>query len=177
MPQACEDDAPPQSPYGPIEDHGAPEDTRMAARNRTDAGPLGLLWRVLAPLAIVLVTYNPSGYSFYTWFSDALAADGLGGGGLGGLHFLALVVLLICWSILVVATWQSLDLYGVFLIAALLGAIVWVLIDFGLLRADSSDTIAWIVLICGALVLAVGLSWSHVWRRLTGQLAVDEIDE
>jgi hypothetical protein len=33
------------------------------------------------------------------------------------------------------------------------------------------------VLICGALVLAVGLSWSHVWRRLTGQLAVDEIED
>jgi len=141
-------------------------------RTTKDAGPFGLLLRVLAPLAIVLATYNPSGYCFYTWFSDALAADGV-----GGVHFLALVVLVICWSVLVVATWQSLDLYGVFLIAALLGAIVWVLIDWGLLRADSSDTIAWIVLICGALVLAVGLSWSIVWRRLTGQLAVDEIED
>jgi hypothetical protein len=141
-------------------------------KSTKDAGPLGILWRVLAPLAIVLATYNPSGYSFYTWFSDALAADAL-----GGIHFLALVVLVICWSILVVATWNSLDLYGVVLIAALLGAIVWVLIDFGLLTADSTDAIAWIVLICGALVLAVGLSWSHVWRRLTGQLAVDEIED
>jgi hypothetical protein len=141
-------------------------------RTTKDAGPLGILWRVLAPLAIVLATYNPSGVSFYTWFSDALAA-----GTLGGVHFLALVALLICWSVLVVATWQSLDLYGVFLIAALLGAIVWVLIDFGLLRAETTNAIAWIVLICGALVLAVGLSWSHIWRRLTGQAIVDEVDD
>ena len=83
---------------------------------------------------------------------------------------------MICWSILLIATWNALDTYGVILICALLAAIIWVLIDWGLLRADSGNAVAWIVLVCAALVLAVGLSWSHIWRRLTGQYAVDEID-
>src|SRR3546814_6995462 len=76
---------------------------------------LGLLLRVLAPLAIVLATYNPTGYCFYTWFMDAMAA-----GELGGIHFLALAVLVICWSILLIATWNALDTYGVILVCALL---------------------------------------------------------
>lgn len=144
----------------------------MARGKRDETGGLGFLLRILGPLIVVLATYNPSGYSFYTWFTDALAA-----GGLGGIHFLALAVLVICWSILLVATWNSLEPYGVILICALLGAIVWVLIDWGLLQADSGNAIAWIVLVCGAIVLAVGLSWAHIWRRLTGQYSVEDIEE
>lgn len=144
----------------------------MAVKARDDNDLLNILLRILAPLAIVLITYNPTDYCFYTWFTDAMAA-----GELGGIHFLALVVLLICWSILIVATWKSLDIYGVVLVCALLGAVIWVLIDWGLLNADSTNAIAWIVLVCGAIILAVGLSWALIWRRITGQYAVDEIED
>jgi len=131
-----------------------------------------ILLRFLAPLALVLITYNPSGHSFYGWFSGALAE-----GTVGGLHFLALVLILIGWSILLVATWRSLDTFGVILTCALLAAIVWVLIDWGLLHADSASAITWIVLVCLAGVLAVGLSWAHLWRRMTGQYTVEETDD
>ena len=60
----------------------------MAKAKRDDVTVLGVLMRVLAPLAVVLATYNPTGYCFYTWFTDAMAA-----GELGGIHFLALW----CW--------------------------------------------------------------------------------
>ena len=130
------------------------------------------LLRFLAPLVLVLITYNPSGHSFYTWFSDALAA-----GEIGGLHFLALVILIIGWSILLIATWRALDTFGVILTCALLAAIVWVLIDWGLLDADSASAITWITLVCLAAVLAIGLSWAHLWRRMTGQYTVDEVDD
>jgi len=144
----------------------------MAVKTQDDNDILKIALRILAPLAIVLITYNPSGYCFYTWFTDAMSA-----GELGGIHFLALVVLLICWSILVVATWKSLDIYGVVLVCALLGAVIWVLIDWGLLNTDSTNAVAWIVLVCGAIILAVGLSWALIWRRITGQYAVDEIED
>lgn len=144
----------------------------MANLRKDDSSLSNVLLRILAPVVIVLVTYNPSGYSFYTWFSNALAGDGL-----TGIHFLALVVLVICWSILLIATWNSLDAYGVVLVCALLGAIVWVLIDFGLLHADSGNAIAWIILVCAAIVLAVGLSWALIWKKITGQYAVDEIED
>ena len=145
----------------------------MASKSKKDESSLStVLLRIVAPVVIVLITYNPSGYSFYTWFTNALAGDGL-----TGIHFLALVVLVILWSILLIATWNSLDVYGVVLVCALLGAIVWVLIDWGLLTADSGNAVAWIVLVCAAIVLAVGLSWALIWQRITGQYAVDEIEE
>ncbi|MGE0624147.1 MAG: DUF6524 family protein [Pseudomonadales bacterium] len=144
----------------------------MAKKQANSFTWVDLLLRFLAPLALVLLTYNPSGFSFYTWFSDAIAA-----GTVGGIHFLALVLIVIGWSILLVATWRALDTFGVILTCALLAAIVWVLIDFGLLNANSASTITWIVLVCLAGVLAVGLSWAHLWRRMTGQYTVDETDD
>jgi hypothetical protein len=41
------------------------------------------------------------------------------------------------------------------------------------LRADSVTSVSWIILVSIAFLLAVGVSWSHLWRRLTGQLEVD----
>ncbi len=144
----------------------------MAKKKEKNLSGPDLVLRILGPLVLVLLTYNPSGYSFYDWFSGALAA-----GELGGIHFLALVVLIAGWSILLVATFNALDTFGIIITAALLGAIVWVFIDWGLLNADSATTIVWIVLICLAAVLAVGLSWAHVWRRLTGQYSIDEVND
>jgi hypothetical protein len=133
---------------------------------------IDLLLRFVGPLLLVLITYNPSGTSFYHWFTGAIGGDGL-----SGIHFLALVVLLIGWSILLIATFNALDMFGVILVAAFLGAVVWVFIDFGLLEADSASAITWIVLVCIALLLAVGLSWAHIWRRMTGQVSVDEVND
>lgn len=142
------------------------------ARPTRQTGPGALALRLLGPVALVLITYNPSGYSFYDWVRNASAADGI-----GGVHFLVGVVVLIGWSILLVATWNALNTFGVILTCALLGGLVWVFIDWGLLRADSANAVAWIALVCLALVLAVGLSWAHVWRRLTGQYSVDELED
>jgi hypothetical protein len=133
---------------------------------------IDLVLRFVGPLLLVLITYNPSGVSFYHWFAGAIAGEGL-----SGIHFLALVVLVIGWSILLVATFNALDMFGVILAAAFLGAVVWVFIDFGLLEADSANAITWIVLVCVALLLAVGLSWAHVWRKITGQVSVDEVND
>src|SRR3546814_11706201 len=134
----------------------------MAKTNQDNVSFLGLVMRVLAPLAIVLATYNPTGYCFYTWFMDALAA-----GKLGGILFLALAVLVICWSILLIATGNALDTYGVILVCALLAAIILGLIDWGLLRADSGSAIACIGSGCAAHRLAhgtVGRQWDRTGR-------------
>lgn len=140
-------------------------------RSTREVSALGLAVRLIAPLVLVLVTYNPTGTSYFHWVRDAVAA-----GDLAAVHFLALAVLLIGWSVLLVATWNSLETFGVVLTAFFLGTLVWAFIDWGLLEADSADTIAWIVLVCLALVLAVGLSWAHVWRRMTGQYSVEDLD-
>ena len=127
---------------------------------------LSFVARLVFSLALVLATYNPSGFSAWHWITGAES--------LGAVHFLVAVVLFIGWAILWVATWRSLETFGVILAALLLGGLVWVLIDIGILDPSTSTSLAWIVLVCIAVLLSIGLSWSHIWRRLTGQFEVDE---
>lgn len=131
----------------------------------------GFLLRLACALLLVLATYNPTGYSAFHWIRDSVAE-----GNLGPEHFLAGVVLLIGWSILWIATWQALNTFGVVLAALALGALVWVLVDQGILMADSTSMITWISLVCLAVLLAIGLSWAHIWRRMTGQVEMAEHD-
>jgi hypothetical protein len=133
---------------------------------------LGFLWRLVAALVLVLLTYNPSGHSAYHWITSAIADSAF-----GPLHLLLLAVLMIGWAVYWIATWRALGTLGVALAALLLGAIIWLLFDIGLLKADSVSAITWISLVCLAAVLAVGVSWSHVWRRVTGQINVEDVDD
>ena len=56
-----------------------------------------------------------------------------------------------------------------------MATLVLLLVDLGWLQADSITSATWIVLICLSALLALGLSWTHMWRRLTGQ--VDTADD
>lgn len=149
-------------------------EARRAAADRKDPGrditALGFLLRFAAALALVLATYNPSQYSFFHWVRDAFANDGL-----GPLNFFVAVILVIGWTILLHATFQSLGSLGIFLGVAFFGTLVWLLVDFGILAANSVSALTWIVLVCLAAMLTIGLTWSAVWRRLTGQ--VDVVDD
>jgi hypothetical protein len=133
---------------------------------------LGFLWRFLAALALVLISFNPSGHSAYHWVVTAIGA-----GAFGPVHAVVLVLLLIGWVIFWVATWRALDTFGVFLAFVALGTIVWLLVDFGIISANTVSMVTWISLVCLAAVMAVGLSWAHIWRRVTGQLSVDDTDD
>jgi hypothetical protein len=133
---------------------------------------LGFLWRFLAALGLVLISFNPSGHSAYHWVVTAIGA-----GAFGPVHAIVLVLLLIGWVIFWVATWRSLDTFGVFLAFVALGTIVWLLIDFGIIAATTVFMLTWISLVCVAAVMALGLSWAHIWRRMTGQLNVEDTDD
>ena len=147
----------------------------MADKSENISGGLtgaGFLWRFIAALALVLLTYNPSGHSGYHWISSAIAESAF-----GPLHLLLLAALLIGWVIYWIATWRALDTLGVALAGLVLGAIIWLLIDIGLLKLESFSAITWVSLVGLSIVLAVGVSWSHVWRRLTGQINVEDVDD
>jgi hypothetical protein len=128
-------------------------------------------WRLGASLVLVFATYNPSPVSYYHWL-----VSGFTEGGLGPEHFVVGIILLAGWAMLVVATRNSLGKGGLLIVAALIGGFVWWLTDLGVVGVSSMSALSWIVLVCLALLLAVGLSWSHIWRRLTGQLEVDDND-
>jgi hypothetical protein len=84
-------------------------------------------------------------------------------------------VLLIAWIVFLKATLESLGLLGIVLGGALFGCVIWWLIDIGLLSLDSTTALTWIILLVLSLVLAAGMSWSHIRRHLTGQ--VDMLDD
>lgn len=147
----------------------------MNDKNKTSDAGFGFLdfaWRLAAAIALVLATFNPSGTSAYHWIADAV-----GNGEFGPLHLLAIAVLLIGWAVFWFATWRALDAFGVVLAALLVGAFTWLLVDFGLIKVNSSSAMTWVALVCVAAVLAIGVSWSHLWRRFTGQYNVEDVDD
>lgn len=149
--------------------------THKTAHGRTarEFSFLSFVWRLLASLVLVMATYNPSKYSFVGWLR-AVAADAEKT--LGPEHFVVGVVLLIGWVILLAATQRSLGTFGLILGGALLSGVVWLLTDVGWLNIETVSTATWVGLLCVSVLLAVGLSWSHVWRRVTGQFEVDADD-
>jgi len=141
-------------------------------RSHASFGFMDVLWRLLASLVLVLATYNPSGFSYVHWAASAFSDQGL-----GAVHFFFGVILLIGWTIFGVATRNSLGTLGTLLGAALIGTGVWLLSFLGVVQADSASAITWLALVSLAILLAIGLSWSHIWRRLSGQLEVDELND
>ena len=45
------------------------------------------------------------------------------------------------------------------ILAALVGTGIWLLVDVGVIHADSTQAITWLALVAVAFVLAVGMSW------------------
>lgn len=132
---------------------------------------MDFLWRLFAALVLVFVTFNPSGYSYVHWVKDAFTGDGL-----SAIHFLLGFVLVAGWSIFVIATSRSLGTFGTVLSVALIGTVIWWLSDIGAINVESATTVTWLVLIALSLLFATGLSWAHIWRRMSGQLEVDDND-
>jgi hypothetical protein len=122
--------------------------------------------RLAAALVMVFATWNPSGYSFVEWAWHAPS--------FGAAHAFCGVLVLIGWVILLRATFNSLGWLGLILGGMLLAAGVWLLYDLGVLKGSSMTVFAWIALTGVAVLLALGLSWSHLWRRLTGQVDTDD---
>jgi len=126
----------------------------------------GVLARLIAGLAVVLLTYNPTGHSFYHWamrdFANLNAVKAFSG-----------ALLLVGWVICIRAALTSLGALGLVLSALVLGTLVWVLADYGILDPDRPSLFAWISLIIIGIILGVGLSWSLLRTRVTGQVEVD----
>lgn len=120
--------------------------------------------------ALVFGTYNPTDFSYASW---ALSEEVE----FGPVVALVGVILLICWIMFIRATWISLGPIGIILGLALFGCLIWLLVDVGILHMDSTSALTWLALLLMSLLLATGMSWSHIRRRLSGQFDVDEVDD
>ena len=138
-------------------------------------GPAGLLLRVLGAILLVYATFNPTGHSFFHWALAPLVGMSPAAGGSAALKFLAGVVLLIGWVVVLQATRRSIGLIGAGLALALCGGLIWLLVEQHVVSPTGSAAIAHIALLAVGLVLGVGMSWSLLSRRLTGQIDTDQV--
>jgi hypothetical protein len=134
-----------------------------------DFNLLSFINRWIFAIALVLGTYNPTAYCYVNWVMGKSAT-------FGPIMAFVGVALLIAWILFLHATLVSLGLLGIVLFGALFGCLIWWLVDMHWLTLDSSGAMVWVILVVLSFILAVGMSWSHIWRRLSGQVSVDEQD-
>jgi LPXTG-motif cell wall-anchored protein len=138
---------------------------RVAKRQ---VGIRGLLVRVLAGIALVVLTFNPAGLSYFHWALADLST-------FSALKAVPGVLLLCGWVLYIGAAFTSLGWLGLTLAALVFASLVWLLFQAGVLRSTGPQAIAWIALIGLGLILGLGLSWSILRRRITGQVDVDTV--
>ena len=131
---------------------------------------MSFFWRWLFAFLLLAATYNPSPYSYVRWASTAWESQ-------LPLIVLTGLVLLVGYIIYLRATLRSIGAFGMALVLALLAAILWVLWDFGLLNLANPQIATWIGILALSIVLGVGLSWSIIRRRLSGQVDMDDVEE
>lgn len=129
----------------------------------------GVMLRFGFALALVLLTFNPTGFSYAHWFAKHFPQ-------ITPLIVLAGLVLLGGWIVFVRATMRSLGAGGVVLALLVAAALIWLFVSWGWIDLANAGALTWVTLVVTAIVLAVGLSWSHIRRRLSGQADVDEIE-
>ncbi|MDA8965804.1 DUF6524 family protein [Pseudomonadales bacterium] len=125
--------------------------------------------RFVCALIVVFATYNPEGLSYYHWAVERLSEFSVLKAFIG-------VILLVGWIILIRATLGSLGTIGILLSIAFFGLAIWLIIDVLGLSANNARVISYIIQLMLAGVLSIGVSWSHVRRRISGQVDTDELD-
>jgi len=128
------------------------------------------LYRWGAALVLVLATFNPTGWSFYHWIMNGTGEN-------LPVKVVAAIALLILYIVFLRATWRSIGPLGVGLVLAFFGAVLWMAFYYGLLEAGQTTALTYLGLILIATVMAIGMSWSHIRRRLSGQYDMDDVDE
>lgn len=127
------------------------------------------LLRLLFAVALVLLTFNPTGHSYYHWLVDGFPS-------VQPFEAVAGIALLSGWIFFVRSTLAAMGALGIVLMLALFGAIVWWVVSMGWLDVNNRSAMAWVVLLTLGLMLGIGMSWGHIRRRISGQASVDRVD-
>ena len=129
---------------------------------------MGFLLCWLFAFVLLAATYNPTPWNYVRWtmtnYEDRLSIAVLAG-----------LILLIGYIIYLRATLRSIGLFGMLLVLAVAGTLIWVLFDQGLINLSNPTVNTWIGIAVLSVVLAIGLSWSIVRRTLSGQSDMDDV--
>lgn len=128
---------------------------------------MGFVMRWVAAFALLAATYNPSTVNYLRWVADGWP-DGM------PLMVLAGLVLVAGHLVFLTAVLRGIGAFGAVLILAIAGALVWVMVDFGWIDVRDPSAMTWLVLLSISLMLAAGMYWGILWRRISGQVEVDD---
>jgi hypothetical protein len=128
---------------------------------------MGFLLRLIFAFALLAATYNPTGWNFARWAERAWGEQ-------TSLVVLIGLVLVAIYIVFFTAVLRGIGALGVVLVLAIAAALIWVLWDFGWLDLENPTSNTWLGIAALSLVLAIGVYWGILWRRLTGQVEVDD---
>jgi hypothetical protein len=131
-------------------------------------GVPGFTVRWLWAVFVVLATYNPSGHSYWHWLLTGTDTR-------WSLKILTGLLLLIAHLTFVFSSLRSLGKSGLTATAVLFTILVWTLLDHGYLSSLTAWSWVTMVLVLLGTVLAIGVSWSHIRGRLSGQADTNDV--
>jgi hypothetical protein len=131
---------------------------------------MGFFLRWMFAFVLLAATFNPTEYNYIRWATTNYVEE------LPMTVFLGLL-LTIGYLVYLRATLRSIGGGGMFLILTVVCALIWVLYDWGLLSLSNTNVNTWLGIFALSCVLGIGLSWSLVRRRLSGQVDVDDVEE
>ncbi len=131
---------------------------------------MGIILRWLGAFVLLAATYNPTQINFTRWAEANWQSQ-------MPLTLLLGLLLGVGYMIYIGATLRSIGAFGILLVGAIVAALVWVLIDYQILTLQNPSLNLWLGIFALSVVLGIGLSWSIIRQRLSGQATVDEVQE
>jgi hypothetical protein len=130
---------------------------------------MGILLRWLGAFVLLAAIFNPTDWNYVRW------AEASWGSQTPLIVFLGLILAVLA-MVYLVATMRSIGVLGALIIAAIFAAGLWVLIDWGFLGLENPALNTWLAILALSLILGIGMSWSILRQRLSGQQTTDEVD-
>ncbi len=142
----------------------------MRDQRQNKGANMGILFRCIGAFVLLAVTYNPTQWNFTRWAQAHWETQ-------MPMTLLLGLLLAVGYLVYIGATLRSIGAFGILLVAAIVGALIWVLIDYGILTLQNPSLNLWLGIGALSVVLGVGLSWSIIRQRISGQATVDEVQE
>jgi hypothetical protein len=130
---------------------------------------MGILLRWLGAFLLLAAIFNPTRWNYVTWAREDWDTQ-------TSLIVFCGLILAVATMVYLVATMRSIGIFGALVIAGIFGAGLWVLTDWGLLGLSNSALNVWLTILALSLILGIGMSWSILRQRLSGQATVDDVD-
>ncbi len=126
-----------------------------------------LRWLLIA--GIVLSTYNPSGRSYYHWATVSNAEISL--------KISIGLILFALNMIFIRLTFRAMGLSGALVLALVVTSVAVTLPRLGWLTLETFEMFVLYVMLFFCIALSIGVSWSALRTRLSGQVDSDDISK